>query len=80
MGKKAGMGTDKKRPPIIPAWIVPGLANRRGEEPQSQENMFWLETPAGLDLRLPQRHTADTFSGPTRTIGAVFSALIGSIG
>jgi hypothetical protein len=28
----------KKRPPAIPAWIDPGLVNRRGEEPQSQEN------------------------------------------
>src|SRR5208282_3323865 len=65
----------KKRTPVSPAWIDPSLANRRGEEPQSQENALFVCSD-GQDFRLPQKRTASTFSGPERTIGSAFLAVI----
>jgi len=47
---------EKKRPPISPAWISPGLVNRRGEEPQSQENAPLV------------RHTSGTSPGPISNV------------
>jgi hypothetical protein len=41
----------KKRPSAVPAWFLPGLTSRRGEEPQSQEDSLSIISTFGKIAR-----------------------------
>ncbi len=69
----------KKRPPVMLAWIGSRSADRRGEEPQSQENGLFAAL-AHTNLFVAQNSASNTFSGPERIIRVSRQAATGVIG